>query len=1249
MSELIKQHFRATNGLDASNEKVINVAKADMTSLHDAVNVEFFVEQNTIQEYDPTRGYKKKFAVTYNGRIWIAKEDIASPAGDFLQVHWSTLRTDPKWEYIAAQGKQLLSGDFISADTTSSELSFALPSDPQDGDTIAIRDIGGNVGYNSLTVTASNQRIALAKNQLTSLKLTHPYSIAYFVFSNRLWQTFITDHESVGKIVNNSGVDYLAQASDTIFMRFPTDGALNITLPKYANSGDIVRLSDLDEKAPQNHFVVSSFDNTSSVEVVGVHKREYRTSGNVAFVYDSGDKLWRIWNGDLRQRLRIIRDDVTLVANESVMVFGANNSTVKTININLPTDIEVGDNVRIALDYMRKGQTVNINAATGDTIATNKTMLQFPRRGEYPPDIEWVQVPSITFNGDQDYVPIIQLSYIEDSASNTHYWVVSDISPRVERVDANNRSRLGVIALATQTQANVDKSSNPEKELAITPELLANRTATETRQGIAAIATTSQVNQDSTATYDDLTVVTPKKLNERTATETRRGLAEIGTQDEVDKGTDDTVIVTPKKLDAHRATETMAGVAPIVTSGGTKPTVRNVPGSGVFDYLNNSSIVTPKALREIKASQFAQGGAFLATDVEVIQAPADNPIYPLIVTPENLHKKTATEGRIGFTQTATQQEVNSGTDDFKYVTSFKLNSRKSTETLDGIIRIGTQTEFNNGLLDNVATTPLKLKTFFSSGRTSVSSASGLTQSGNIWSGLSLDIQKATETQRGTARMATMDEVDAGENDDTFVTPKRLQLKKATETTEGSIRFATAEETKLGETRILAVSPYQLKNVIQQESTWEASPTTRGPVKISENSITFVGNDTVGSTQAIDLYVKSGYAISPYELNKTLANFMPLKATAVNSSQLGGQTPDKYIRRDIDQTVTGALTLSKALNVSSDIVATGSVRSDSLTTTNGITSGSGLAASIISYNAKGNLWYSTAGNSDGKMTFISNQNSVTKSVLELNANGNAKIDQSLTVGNLVSAVNGVTVNGDPAITPAATSLTFGNTNKATLIKSSDASVLSVQDSSGTYNVINKKNYIDELRNDFLRKNVDDVSTGIITFTKPTKQAQSASINKAFVDGTDGNFVVEITNDTTFNGLPGYVVPVYGKDQSGADTPYIDSYTTYKGPGTLTQTASDANKYQTWAPRPSGLASPGKAQTYWIRNFNKATNAWDEWSRIYTSANPPTVKELGAVSTNNSSFESATIRDFIQVGNVRIRPDNDLKTVVFEWIE
>lgn len=1239
MSDSIKKQFRSTSGLDAANEKIINVAKADRNTPHDGVNVEYFTEENTIQQYDKDRGYPSNFAVIYDGRIWSSNKEIQAPAGDFVSEYWTAVRTDAKYQYINSDGKQLRSGDFISSDTSNTNLNYTLPSNPQDGDTIILQDVGGNVGVFSCTISVSNHRINFNRQQVTSFNITNPYTRVILIFSNKLWQTFVTSREEYLKQVYNTGGDYQSQAGEKIVARFSGDLPLNVKLPKYANSGDTIRIVDIDLKEPVNHINVFSYDDTMSVDSIGTKSKEYRLSGECQFIYDSTDKLWRFWTSDIRKRTKIIQDDITAEANSSIVAFGENNVS-KTINIVLPTKPAIGDTVRIALNYLRPGQSVNIKCSDSDLIATNKIMTQFPHKSDYINDNDWFKVKELNYSGN-DYSPILEFSYTEGI---TNLWVVNDLYPRIERVDYSNRDRLGVIALANQDQANQDKSNNPEKELAITPETLANRTATESRQGIASIATSFDVNKDSSDSYDDINIITPKKLNERTATESRRGLAEITTQEEIDKGVDDTTIVTPLKLDRHRANENMAGVLPIVRSGGVKSSVNDAPGTGVFDWNDNSKAVTPKALREIKSSETTQGTIFVATETQVIDAPKDIAEFPTAVTPEQLHKKTATEGRIGFTQTATQTDTNSGSDDFKYITPKKLNERKSTEKLDGIIRLSTQDEFNAGDSDNTAPAPSKIKKYFDSiDRVIVNQNDGLVQENTIWKGLHLTILNSSENQRGTTSLATQNETNAGDDDTKIVTPKKLHAKKATEEAEGIIRISNQGETSSGDMVNVAVSPRNLKYVIQDEKSWEASTTIRGPVKISENSITFIGNNVDGSTADLESYVKTGYAISPYELNKTLTNYLPLNATSANSDLLGGQLPSQYVRSDIDQNVNGNITFKGNLKLGGKLESESSGKFKSLLVDDSVVVGDNDGPSSIELNGFNNNWKLESGSDNETITLSSND----LTVLSAKNDGNVNFNQSILVNNTVNSGKGFILDNIPVIVKDESSLCIGSKTNTVSILSPDASVIKVIDNDGSYNIINNKNAVNELSNDFVRRNADSVITGQLTFASPRKENISQSINAAFINNTEGTFTVDVTNDAVYNSLPGYAVPVI---DTSSGNPIVVSYNYVPGPGTLSQFGTTKNnKYQIWTPRPTDTALNNNAQTMWMRNWNQAKDSWDSFGRIYTSNNPPTANDIGAVASSGSAFDNLTIRDYLKIGHVIIRPDEETRSVTFEWVD
>ena len=1265
MSDLLKQHFRATNGLDAGGNKVINVALADRTTMSDGINVEYMIQENTIQPYDSTRGYLKGFAVTYEKRIWVANRDIAKPSGAFNQANWQSLRVDPKWEYINVGSINLEPGVYINADSRANELEFTLPPTPQDGDTIVIRDIGGQPGFNSINVIAANQSIAFNNLQLRNLKLTHPFAMYMFTFTNRLWQTTMTDLTSIAKIIS-PGTEVKLQAGEKVVYRYTNNSVINTRLPKYANTNDIISFADLDGSTPLYHLNVSTFDSATSIGTVGQKTTEFRTKGEGFLVYDDSDKLWRIFNGDLQTRLRLISNDVTLMPNESVMVTGSNNTETKTVNINLPTNVAIGDTVTIALNYMRKGHTVNIKPATGDTIATTKNILQFPKRSSYPPDGAWTNVSQLSFNGNSDYVPVLKLSYIEDG--NSKYWVVAENNPTIERVDSTNdstRARVGVIALASQAQANIDYENSPQKELAITPETLANRYSTETRRGIARIATTAQVNQDTTFSFLDDVIITPKKLNERTATETRRGIAEIATQAEANGSTDDITIVTPKKLHNRIASPTQTGILALVQSGGTANTDldRSKPGTGIYSLNDYLKAVTPKTLREYIATENASGSVWLARESEVINGTAASDGYPTVVTPEMLHRKTTTTARIGLIQLATQAETNamSNASANKAVTPATLNARVSSETQTGISRYATQNEFDTGTSGTILASPLKIKTRFNStDRTSVVSDSGLVESGTLWDHYTLDIQTASNTQRGTARLATQNEVNAGTAGSYIVTPTTLAAKKATETADGIIRIADQGITVAGTDINKAVSPRNLKYVVQTESTWQATPTLRGFVKLSQGDGTWNGNDTAGSTLPDNGYASTGVAVSPYELNLTLKHYLPKLGKAYDSSRLDGQTSDKWVRRDIDQSIQGKYTFAKDIIGNAAISAVGQI-----STTSGDIKSIATATSSNSHfrllnsdnDERGLIYAEPQTEFAGAVKLrVKNGSSSTASKNTFTFNGNGSLDIpneanaiNFNASNKLSTNGNVIVSGIQALKVEGSNMIVGaQSNRAFIRTDTDAYI---QNSAGSHVIINTNNYSTHLDGRYVKKTGDTIS-GRLTINSAISVVGNAAWADLATPNSDsvGTWSAEITNQTQYNKLPGYAVPVQEQDPLNPGTYFVVRYDYVKAPGTLSQHGVGTNNvYQIWAPRPtSNTGINALAQTFWIRQMNPITGKFDSWGRMYTSNNPPTAGEIGATSAVGTTVKNMTVTDWFKIGKVKIYPDEATQTVKFEWV-
>ena len=273
MSEL-KHKFRASNGLDASGDKVINVALADRTVMSDGVNVQYFYQENTIQEYDPTRTYIKGFAVMYARRIWVSQNPV--PAGPFNEAYWRPLRNDPKW-YPANSGARMLQpGDYLSVDTSlGNNVEFTLPSDAQEGDIISVVDIGGNTGYVDVVFKAGLQSIMDRGKKLITAKMTVPYSEYVFIYMNRLWNLYNKPEESTVKYINTTEVNLL-QPGDNVIRVYDQQRRLSVKFPKNANHGDIIHFLGVNtNNAPTAYYnmLMESYDNNTSIWAAGTKSK----------------------------------------------------------------------------------------------------------------------------------------------------------------------------------------------------------------------------------------------------------------------------------------------------------------------------------------------------------------------------------------------------------------------------------------------------------------------------------------------------------------------------------------------------------------------------------------------------------------------------------------------------------------------------------------------------------------------------------------------------------------------------------------------------------------------------------------------------------------------------------------------------------------------------------------------------------------------------------------------------------------
>ena len=1216
--------FRSTFGLDASGEKVINVGYADRNVGSDGVNVDWFNVENTTQHYKEDRAYRQGFAVIYDDRTWYAKEDITKPSGKFNQLKWQSLRVDPKWTLINTtipSGHVIKPGSFIELDTRYVPVKMVLPEVPQEGDTLTFKDVGGYVGNMETIITSTKHQFNYLGADSSSFQITKPYSTTILTYRANKWTVQVMDAGIQSRYLSANGtVEQEVQASQDV-MRKTATGKIILVLPKYANQGDMIWTYDIDGLNPINHTLVKCAKG-ATYNIDGKYAEvESRSSGSGIFVFDKTNNTWRIWDGDDNIRLKMVTSNTQLYSFDYVMVT-ANSTATNDVVLTLPTDVSQGDTVSVSLRYLEKSQKcqIKVKDGSGDKIAASVDQINFPYRKDYPIGVVWPLVDSLDIDEAKDYSGFIELSYIEDGAKKGH-WVISQSTPTIERVDPTNRERLGVAALAAQVEVNKNHEDNPNDETIITPRTLANKTATETRRGIARLATKAEVELVTTGAHKADIIVTPKTLNDRYATETRRGVAEIATQDETNvqgSTAPDNVIVTPRKLDARRATQTLAGIAPLVQSGGVAAGVRGNAGTKCYDIAEDTRVFTAKTLTDRKATETGSGIGYLATENEVIAGTANPAFGPILVTPVQLHKKTATTDRHGFTETATQVEVDTGTDNFRYVTPKTFNDRRSTEALTGIARYATAAEYVAGNADTIARPSVAKKHFDDANRFGVAQASGLRRSGTIWTTVSVDVAVPTQTQRGTARIATPEEVDLGTADDVIVSPKGLETKKATEGKDGIIRIANTAESIAGALDNVAVSPKNLKNVAAADS-WKALETRQGFVKIAAKNATFVGTDLAGSTQAVDGYVHDGYSVTPRGLNFALVNYLPKMATAQNSLKLGNVLANNWMRRDIDQTHLGAITVNKDLTVVQDVNVTGDITGHVISATNQTNQAISVGvvdvvgdAGIVYQSKTGttNNHWTTYATGTNQFVFAScdKTNSTVSARLTVDVNGDVYARRSLIAieGNsIISSVTGKlyiggTADSNVALSASSTETLVGNSSKTTVLhgQNDDAARLKFGSTSAT--IINTSNFKKHLDSTYINA-TGDTMTGMLVI-------KSGNYGTRFLGSGDSGHI-----------------------QAGS---FVDNDKNQK----MVISGIAGSKLSSFNILCEG--SPTAQAAY--KNITINGNA------IYHTGYKPTAQDIGAISGENSETNTMKIRDWIQVGNCKIMANNVTKTVEFIWM-
>lgn len=774
MSEF-RRAFRAS-GLDASGQNVINVANPRADELFDGVNLGYFVDENTVQEYDATRShYKLDFIVEYNQRLYKNIIEVTAPE-PFDVNKWKKMRTDPEWEDTdTSVGSNV--GDFLFL-TASSAVTVTLPPSPVEGDTVTIKDGKGVLSAYPCTVAAGGglsiqyYGYTGAIQSVTSVLFNRPNATIYFVFNGIAWtyqidqekyETYIDAGHSTqqGSYLTNGG--YFTNPGETVTF----DGSVKkiaISLPRNPNYGDTVHLKD-----------VAYLENQTSIQI-GVHPSStgqivqdpisgVRSSvisldtiggADITFIDDLGTGVWLVTVANNPHLWNYVGESSTVSLKPRTRYAIEIADAVSEMFITLPEKPVDGDWIEISHNKTaHKTVTVQVHPNFGD---------DDPGHGadEYKVFLDFETYRYQKYRHYVDFVPFFVESFeISDYDSGYSFvlyydgtrkvWSFGNIATRIDVADELHRKRPGIVPLADPTEAlahgieyahpeDVAKpwaDQSPLKDNVITVETLDARRAAEDQVGMARIAslTTSEALEESRSgalvRYPDSNfrhdiVVTPRSLNARTATETRRGVVEIATQTETRSTTNDVQVLSPKKFHAAQAEENLTGVAELTKAS------NNIAANGTVSSTAN-----------MRSDRSTNG---------LVDTVYDKTDHLRIVTPKMLDEYRATENQPGtlWVAKSTELRINDSTVDDAIITPKKLAAWKASDTIRGIARRATQTEAN-----------------------------AISGSGESWNNVfitpeTLYNRSATETRRGVAEIATQVEVDAGVLDTHIVSPLKFK-------------------------------------------------------------------------------------------------------------------------------------------------------------------------------------------------------------------------------------------------------------------------------------------------------------------------------------------------------------------------------------------------------------------------------------------------------------------------------------------
>lgn len=235
---------------------------------------------------------------------------------------------------------------------------------------------------------------------------------------------------------------------------------------------------------------------------------------------------------------------------------------------------------------------------------------------------------------------------------------------------------------------------------------------------------------------------------------------------------------------------------------------------GVF--LNDGTLFAVSSQQAPIVSKTKLATALLAVDITIVGADVSDITFGDV----GYSFSAATTKRPGIVQMATVEEVAAGVEEARAISPAALASRLATEALAGLVALASAEEASGGEDSTKALTASTLRSaLLSAYKATTSMVDAGTDDEHFLTIVALKALQATTSRAGLMELATEEEVRTGVDSTRAVSPATLRaaldgmVEEGTVETKGIVRFATSDEASVGESDAVAMTPASVKSVI----------------------------------------------------------------------------------------------------------------------------------------------------------------------------------------------------------------------------------------------------------------------------------------------------------------------------------------------------------------------------------------------------------------------------------------------------